>query len=109
MLYTFRSKAAGEILMLPKHARPLLEVAGKLPDVAAQPRGVFTPDQLDAAIARLEARIQATPPATFNEDDPEDMARARQHVDLDQRAFPLLDMLRKARTKGVDVMWEYTG
>lgn len=109
MLYTFRSKAAGEVLMLPIHARPLLEAAGKLPEVARQPRGVFTAEQLDDAIARLQARIATSPVPNFNEDDPDDMARAKQYVGLEQRAFPLLNMLRLARDKGVDVMWEYTG
>lgn len=107
MLYTFRSKAAGEIVMLPRHARPLLEAAGKLPEVAREPRGVFTVEQLDEAIQRLEQLIAGTPPVTFNEDDPEERERARQYVGLDQRAFPVLDMLRKARAQGVDVMWEY--
>lgn len=108
MLYTFRSKAAAEILMLGTHARPLLEAAGKSPEVASEVRGVFTADQLGDAIARLEARIAATPPASFNEDDPDEAAKARQHVDLDQRAFPLLEMLRKAQARQVGVMWERT-
>lgn len=109
MLYSFRSEASGEVLMLPRHARPLLEAAGKLPEVAREPRGVFTIEQLDDAIHRLEQLIAGVQPLQFDEDDPEERERARQYVGLDQRAFPVLDMLRKARAQGVEVMWEYQG
>lgn len=109
MIYTFRSKATGELIMLAQHAQPLLEAAGKTRDTATQQRGVFTAEQLAAAITGIERAIHASADPDFNEDDPEQAAKARQYVSLGQRAQPLLDMLRKAERKNVDVLWETSG
>ncbi|SOE46281.1 hypothetical protein ANDA3_0351 [plant metagenome] len=109
MLITFQSKAAGDVLMLEEHALPLLQAAGKAPGVSPE-RGVFTVAQLPAAIAGLEKAIAAAPPLA-DEDDDDDDDKPPVHpialpVALGQRAFPLLDLLRKSQASGVDVMWE---
>lgn len=109
MIVTFRSKAAGELIMLGQHALPLLEAAGKTVETTQQARGVFTPDQLDSAIAGIERAIDTSKDPEFDEDDPQQAARAQQYVGLGTRAHPLLEMLNKARAKGVDVMWEASG
>jgi len=106
MIVTFRSKAAGEIIMLGEHAKPLLELAGKLPEIAAGTRGVFTPEQLPDAIRRIEAAIGGEREPRFDESNPEEKEKAARYVGLRQRAFPLLDMLRKAQAKNVNVTWE---
>lgn len=105
MIVAFRSKAAGEVIMLAEHAKPLLELAGKTFDGALDARGVFTPEQVPDAIARIERALGLEKTPRFDEDDPEQAARAAQYVGLKQRAFPLLDMLRAAKAKGVDVTW----
>lgn len=109
MIYTFRSKAAGEFIMLGQHAKLLLKAAGKSDDTIADERGVFTPDQLAQAIAGLERAIGLSSDPEFDEDNPRDAALAQQYVSLRQRAQPMLDMLRRARDKNVDVMWEVSG
>lgn len=109
MIYTFRSQATGEVIMLSQHAQPLLTAAGKSADVARQERGIFTAEQLDAAIAGIRRAINASDDPEFNEDDPEQAAKARQYVSLAQRAQPLLDMLSKASSKQMDVIWQTSG
>ncbi len=109
MLLTFRSKATGELFMLGEHAIPLLRAAGKSEDTVREARGVFTAEQLPAAIAGIERALRGDQDPDFNEDDPVEAAHARQYVSLKQRAQPLLDMLTKANAKGVDVMWETGG
>ena len=105
-MVTFRSKAAGEVIMLGEHAKPILEIAGKALGDTLPERGVFTPEQLPAAIAGIERALAVTKDPKFDEDDPEEAAMARQYVGLAQRAFPLLDLLRRADAKGVNVTWE---
>ena len=63
MLIAFHSKAAPEVLMLAKHALPLLAAAGKVgPDQSPLPeRGVFTVEQLDATIAGIEQATGVNP------------------------------------------------
>ncbi|GAA5091174.1 MULTISPECIES: DUF1840 domain-containing protein [Paenalcaligenes] len=111
MLITFISKASASILMLGKHALPVLEAAGKrFEDGVLPERGVFTPDQLPAAIAGLKAAMDEAPVVDdeVNEDDPDApkvpaMSRA---VGFKQRAYPLYEMLVAAQKQSVDVMWE---
>lgn len=109
MIVTFRSKAAGELIMLGQHALPLMQAAGKTTETLQEDRGVFTTEQLAGAISGIESAIDTARDPHFNEDDPEQAERARQYVGLAQRAHPLLEMLAKAQAKGVAVMWEISG
>ena len=53
MLYKFKSKAAGDLIMLEPNGRRVLEIIGK----DAGPKGIILPEQMPAAIAALEAAI----------------------------------------------------
>jgi len=113
MLVVFRSQAAADVLMLSAHARMVLQAAGKVEGAHDLPeRGVFTVEQLPAAIAALECASQSStaPPGFDSEPGEADSARdanaPAQAVTLRQRAWPLLDMLRKAQRKGQAVLWE---
>lgn len=110
MLVTFSSKNLAGVLMLSEHAIPLLNAAGKQIEGAIPERGVFTPEQLDAAIAGLEHAIATSAPVAHDDeeedtDEPPVHAMARP-VGLAQRAYPLLDMFRRARDTHDNVMWE---
>jgi hypothetical protein len=109
-LVVFRSKAAGEIFMFAETARRILDIIGK----ADAPRGVISAEQVGDALARLTAAV---------EDEKEQIRRAREEAEqaqrrgelqggetapaitLAQRAHPLLEMLRAAQKKRVDVTW----
>lgn len=100
----FSSEAAGNVDMLDAHAQQLLDALGKPRD-----RGVITPDEIPAALARLRAavqqdRAQAAPPPE-DTDDPEERERREQQVDLGRRAYPLIDMLERAAGKRCNVTW----
>lgn len=109
MLVTFKSKAAAEILMYEKHARPILDLFGK--DVT---RGIITAAEMPGAIARLETEIeerrrreaaeQAERAAQADPDEEEPPAHA-QAVSFATRAYPLLEMLRAAQKANADVVW----
>lgn len=103
-LVVFRSKAAGEIFYLAENARRLFDIIGKEPG----PRGVITAAQLPDAIAKLvaaveeeKAQLQAAPA----EEGEAAGAAAQRAVTLGQRAYPLLEMLRAAQKRNVDVTW----
>jgi len=110
-LVVFRSKAAGEFFMLPENAKQIFDILGR----PMEARGVLTAEQLPAAIAALDGAIerQVAEPAADSPaaaaaatDNGDDAAReAAQRVSLRQRAFPLLQMMRAASAKGVDVTW----
>jgi hypothetical protein len=54
-----------------------------------------------AALARLKAAVAPLPPA-----DPVDDRSTEPSVNLRQRAFPLIELLGRAASKGCDVTWD---
>jgi cyclopropane-fatty-acyl-phospholipid synthase len=105
MLYKFRSKAAGDVIMLEANGRQVLGIVGK----DAGPQGIIEAGQIPAAITALEAAIAK------DEDDQkaaaaEASARGEkplkaEGVSLRQRAVPFLDLLRRSQKEGKDVVW----
>jgi hypothetical protein len=108
MLVTFSSKAGADILMLAPHAKPLLTLIGKVDDQDLLTRGVVMPEHLQEAISRLEHAIAAEPKQGIDEDQDSDHPKDALTipVGLRQRAFPLLDLLKRAKELNVPVMWE---
>lgn len=109
MLVLFQSKSAAEVLMFAQHARPILQAAGKVFDEPGLPeRGVITREQLDDAIAGIEALIATDTGQDDPDQDDDDSAEhpISQPVGMRRRAWPLLTMLRLARQEGEDVTWE---
>lgn len=107
-LVVFRSKAAGEIFMFAETARRIFEIIGK----AEGARGVITAEQVPEALARLsaavdeeKAQLKAAAEQSHEADRRGDSSTMAQAITLGQRAFPLLEMLRAAQKKSVDVTW----
>lgn len=107
-LVVFRSKAAGEIYMFAETAHRLLGIIGKTDSA----RGVITADQIPAALARLVAAVDEEKAqlaeAARERDDAEkrgETPSAERPISLSQRAFPLIEMLRAAAKRNVDVTW----
>ena len=106
-LVVFRSKAAGEIFMFPETARRIFAIIGR----SEAARGVITAEQVTDALQRLvaaveqeKADIKASTEAARNEDRAQE-AGTPAPVTLGQRAFPLIEMLRAAAKRKVDVTW----
>jgi hypothetical protein len=94
--------------MFAETARRIFDILGK----DDTPRGVITADQVPDALARLTAAVdaekEALRAAQKQSDEAErrgDEAAAARAVSLGQRAFPLIEMLRAAQKKKVDVTW----
>jgi hypothetical protein len=96
----FRSKAAGEFYMLSENAQTVLAAIGR----PLSERGVISAADAPHALAKLQEAVDKAqaPPEEDEDDPPPAMARG---VGFAQRAFPLLDMLRAAAKKNVDVTW----
>ena len=105
MLYKFKSKATGDVIMLEPNGRQVLSIIGKSPG----PTGIVLAAEMPAAIAALEAAVlqeeQARKAAV-------DEARAGgtvppefDGVSLRQRTAPFIDMLRRCHQASVDIVW----
>jgi hypothetical protein len=113
MTYLFKSKAAGDVLMLGPSGDQLLRIIGKEPAA----KGIIEPAALPAAIRAIEAAIaedEANPaPAAPARAGAEDVsvqgegegAGDGEGVSLRQRAWPLLEMMRAAQAASQDIAW----
>lgn len=105
MLYKFKSKAAGDLIMLEPNGRRVLEIIGK----DAGPKGIILPEEMPAAIAAIEsaiAREEAEQKAAAEEARAKGQVAPRaEAVSLRQRAVPFVDMLRRCQQAGKEIVW----
>lgn len=95
MLYRFKSKNMGDVIMLEVNGRQILEILGK----DARPKGIILPEQMPAAIKALQAAI------ALEESGDEDEGVVPEGVGLHQRAKPFIDMLRWNIKENQEVVW----
>ena len=100
MLYKFKSKNAGDVIMLEANGRKVLEVIGK----DAGPTGIVLAEHMPAAIHALQAAI-ALEESTQQAVDAEAGAVHGDAPGLRQRAVPFIDMLKRNHKAGTDVTW----
>ncbi len=94
MIYKFKSKAAGDLIMLGPQGDQLLQLLGRDP-VA---KGIFEVTDMPALVARLEAAV-AGAAAAPDEGSPEP------EVALRQRLWPMIEMLRRCHAAGQPIVW----
>lgn len=105
MIYKFKSKASGDIIMMGPNGDALLRAIGREP--AAQ--GIIEPAAMAAAMAGIEQAVLADEAARAQAEQ-EAAARGeklapREGVALRQRLWPMLDMLKRASAAGEPVVW----
>ncbi|MEI2679472.1 MAG: DUF1840 domain-containing protein [Burkholderiaceae bacterium] len=105
MIYKFKSKATGDVIMLAASAEPILRLVGKAPaaqgifEVADMPSVI---DSLERAVADAEAaRAQAEKEAAADGR----RAPAGDAVSLRQRAWPLVEMLKRSHAANAVIVW----
>ena len=105
MIYKFKSKAAGDVIMMGPSGDHVLRIIGKQP----APNGIIEPAAMPAAIAALERAI-------LDEENARKQAESeaaaegkqlppREAVTLRQRAWPLVDMMKRAHADGKEIVW----
>src|SRR5258706_8344588 len=105
MIYKFKSKAAGDVIMMGPAGDDVLRIIGKSP----APKGILEAAQMPAAISAVEQAIAADEAARA-EAEKEAAAEGkklppRDGVTLRQRAWPLVDMMKRSIADGVDIVW----
>lgn len=108
MIVTFKSPAAGDVIMFADVAQRMMEIMGK----EATATGIVTVAQLPDAIARLRAAVaadKAQRASLADKDPPHNEASEdgdkRDPVSLAQRAVPLLELLEWSLKKNKHVTW----
>ena len=108
MLYKFKSKVTGDLIMLEPNGRQVLQLIGK-GDAASLAKGIVLPTDMPAAIAALERAIAEDEAAqqqrlTEAQAAGEKPPRA-DTVSLRQRAVPFIDMLRRCHQADKEIVW----
>ena len=109
MLYKFKSKAAGDVIMLQANGKRVLDIIGRANGRDYEASGILQAAQMQDAIAALNVAI--------DEEDTEQKAAVAQAlaegkkappldaVSLRQRAHPLIEMLKRCEKAGAEVVW----
>lgn len=109
MLYKFKSKSTGDVIMLEPNGRRVLEIIGKDTRQDASKQGIVLAADMPAALAALEAAVaheEAERKTVIEQALAEHKPTPRfEAVSLRQRALPFMDMLRRCAKDGHDIVW----
>jgi hypothetical protein len=101
-MYRFKSKADGDLIMMGPVGDQILRIVGREP----APKGIIEVAALPGAIRALEEAIAAAELARRDakraDDDDE---RGAEAVGLGQRAWPMLEMMRRSLAEHADIVW----
>ncbi|TSE33259.1 DUF1840 domain-containing protein [Tepidimonas charontis] len=107
MLYRFKSKATGDVVMLEHTGKRVLEILGKDP---AGP-GIILPEQMAAAIDALRAAVEQEE-AKARRQREEAQAKGEElpeppeeRVPLRARVAPFIEMLQHCQRERCEVVW----
>jgi len=105
MIYEFKSKAAGHLILLGPGGDQLLGLIGKEPSVT----GIIEPAAMPAAIEAIETAI-AQEDAQRRSAEEERLAEGHKAphgdgVTLRQRAWPFVELLKWNRDQGEAIVW----
>jgi hypothetical protein len=112
MLYKFKSKATGDLIMLEPQGKQILKLIGKEPGA----KGIIVPkemlaaiDALHTAVTQEEVALQAAKDAAREVAAKDGATKAvdggTRSISLKQRVVPFVDMLRRAHAEDKEVVW----
>ena len=105
MIYKFKSKAAGDVIMMAPAGDDVLRLIGKAPGAT----GIIEVAAMAGAIAAIERAVAADEAARAQAE--QDAAAEgkklgpREGVTLRQRAWPLVEMMKRSMAEGADIVW----
>jgi hypothetical protein len=95
VIYKFKSKAAGDLIMLGPNGDQLLQLLGREPAA----KGIIEVADMAAAMDALQRAVRDEEAQRAADDAP---ARG---VSLRQRIWPMVEMLKRAQAAGHPVVW----
>lgn len=103
MIYKFKSKAAGDVIMLAPGGDAVLRIIGQEPAA----KGIIETADMPAAIKAIEQAVAADEAARKQSPSDDDEAKPGKGdgVTLRQRAWPLLEMMKRSHASGEPIVW----
>lgn len=99
MIYKFRCKAAGDVIMLGPNGDQMLRLLGREPAA----KGIVEPPVMADAIARLQAAVEADDAARA--DGRGEAQQGPPKVPLRARLWPMVEMFKRALAADEPVVW----
>ena len=105
MLYKFKSKATGDLILLEPQGRQFLSLIGK----PVEPKGIIEPEHMGQAILALQKAVK-----TEEAQQAQAVAQAQaeghappkfEAISLRQRCKPIIDMLQRCEKAGQAIVW----
>jgi hypothetical protein len=96
MIYKFKSKATGDVIMLEPNGDEMLRILGREPAAT----GIIEVADMQAAIAALQQAVSAEEAKAADADDGKPAG-----VSLRQRLWPMIEMLKRAQAAKEPVVW----
>ena len=100
MIYKFKSKASGDVIMLGPNGDHMLRILGREP----APKGIIEVEHMAAAIAALKQAVRDDGGAPAEGEGEDDDGGAK-GVSLQQRLWPVIDLLERSLAAREPVVW----
>jgi len=94
MIYKFKSKVAGDVIMLQPHGDQLMRLIGREPAA----KGIIEVADMPAAMQALQQAAAAAPAPSANSD-------GERGVGLRQRVWPMIEMMKRSLAAGEPIVW----
>ena len=108
MLYKFKSKVTGDLIMLEANGSQMLTILGK-GDAANLAQGILVPGDMPAATAALTQAVSHDDEARSATQSGAGQGGEAVHplstVSLRQRAAPLLEMIQRCQAENTPIVW----
>ena len=104
ILYKFKSKAAGDVIMLGPNGDQVMRLLGRAP----APQGIFEVDAMPGLMTTLKVAVEADEAVRGPAADGQNNAGGAQggdRVALRQRVWPLVEMLRRCHAAREVIVW----
>jgi len=104
MIYKFKSKASGDVLMMGPNGDAFLRVLGREPAA----KGILEPAQMAAALAAIEqavAQDEAARQQAQQEAEIDGRKLSGEAISLRQRLWPMVDMIQRSNAEEVPIVW----
>jgi hypothetical protein len=107
-MYKFKSRAAGNLIMLEPNGRQILAIIGKLVS-ATEGKGILLPEQMPAAIKALEAAValdetRRAQLAAQTADVGQNVTNS-EGIPLKLRALPFVEMIKRSYKSDDESVW----
>ena len=101
MIYKFKSKAAGDVIMLGPNGDQMLRILGREPAA----KGIVDVEQLAAAVAALREAVRDEEARAHEGGDEDEDKPGRGGVTLRQRLWPVIELFERSLAAREPVVW----